>query len=112
MTLTKITLVGANLSTKLMRVLGSPYQPLNTQSRGVARQGIYNFFNWDKSSFLQLEVLKILHMKVVEWTMGKGAMPNLQRLVIERCDFCYRGPDELRSLTALEMWKFYIPMKV
>ena len=54
-----------------------------------------------KAVFFNLEVVKMLHMKVVEWTMGKGAMPNLQRLVIERCDFCYMSPDELRSLTAL-----------
>ena len=54
-----------------------------------------------KAVFFNLEVVKMLHMKVVEWTVGKGAMPNLQRLVIERCDFCYMSLDELRSLTAL-----------
>ncbi|KAF3945557.1 hypothetical protein CMV_028080 [Castanea mollissima] len=102
LTLTKITLAGANLSAAVMRVLGSLTSLRILKVGGVAQQGIYNFLNWDEGSFLQLEVLKMAHMKVVEWNMGKGAMPNLQRLVIERCDFCYMSPDELRSLTALK----------
>ena len=41
----------------------------------------------NESSFHQLEVFKIEKVDVLQWTMEKGAMPSLQRLVIERCDF-------------------------
>ncbi|XP_030941872.1 putative late blight resistance protein homolog R1B-23 [Quercus lobata] len=100
-TLTKITLIGPNLSAAVMRVLGSLTSLRILKVGGYSQRGTYNFLNWDEGSFLHLEVFKMKYMKVLEWTMGKGAMPNLQRLVIERCDFCCMSPDGLRSLTAL-----------
>ena len=36
-----------------------------------------------------------------EWTMEKGAMPRLQRLVIERCNFKTMPLDQLWCLSAL-----------
>ena len=101
LTITKITLVGANLSAAVMRMLGSLTSLRILKVGGKPQQGTSNFLNWDEGSFLHLEVFKMKYMKVLEWTMGKGAMPNLQRLVIERCDICCMSPDELRSLTAL-----------
>ncbi|KAF3951133.1 hypothetical protein CMV_023186 [Castanea mollissima] len=55
----------------------------------------------NESSFCQLEVLKMAKVTDSEWTMEKGAMPRLQRLVIERCNFKTMPLDELWCLSAL-----------
>ena len=41
------------------------------------------------------------NLDVSEWNMGEGAMPNLQRLVIESCQSFGMLPDELWCLSAL-----------
>lgn len=58
--------------------------------------------NCDENSFHQLEVFKMANVDVSEWTMGKGAMPSLQRLVIERCEFSEMPLNKLWRLTALQ----------
>ena len=66
----------------------------------------------NESSFHQLEVFKIEKVDVLQWTMEKGAMPNLQRLVIERCDFDIMPPKELWCLTALRDVEVLYPSKI
>ena len=57
--------------------------------------------NFNESSFCQLEVLKMAKVTYSKWAMEKGAMPRLQRLVIERCKFKTMPLDELWCLSAL-----------
>ena len=62
--------------------------------------------NWftlhcDESSFCQLEVLKMREVTNMGWNMEKGAMPRLQRLVLERCRFYMIAVEEVCCLTAL-----------
>ena len=109
-TLTKITLIGVDLSADVMRVLGSLTSLRILKVGGNSQQGTYNFLNWDEGSFLHLEVFKMKYMKVLEWTMGKGAMPNLQRLVIERCDFCCYVPRWTKELDCLERCGSFISL--
>ena len=86
LTLTKITIVGADVSLPTMRVLGSLTKLRILKLRGFADPLITNdFLNCDESSFQQLEVFKMVCLNVFAWNMGQGAMPNLQRLVIESC---------------------------
>ena len=102
LTLTKITLVEvANLSPAVTRVLGSLTNLRMLKIRGFLQDNSEMKLDCDESSFPQLEVFKMENMYVVRWTKGKGAMPRLQRLVINRCEFFYMPPDELCCLTAL-----------
>ncbi|XP_030942593.1 disease resistance protein RPP13-like [Quercus lobata] len=100
--LTKITLVEvANLSPAVTRVLGSLTKLRMLKIRGFLQDNSEMKLDCDESSFPQLEVFKMENMYVVRWTKGRGAMPRLQRLVINRCEFFYMPPDELCCLTAL-----------
>ena len=98
LSLTKIALVHADLSPAIMRVLGSL---TNLRILKVVRAIRQITLSCDENSFCQLEVFKMANVHVLKWNMGKGAMPSLQRLVIERCQFAYMPPDELWCLTAL-----------
>ncbi|KAF3951466.1 hypothetical protein CMV_022885 [Castanea mollissima] len=55
----------------------------------------------DEGSFQQLEVFKMANLAVSGWYMGQGAMPKLQRLVIQSCKDIQMLPDELWCLGAL-----------
>ena len=100
LTLTKITLVHAALSPDIMGVLGSLTKLQILKVRGDARL-VLSVLYCNVRSFQQLEVFKMSCLKVLKWHMGQGAMPNLQRLVIERCQFFLMLPDELWCLSAL-----------
>ena len=100
-TLTKITLLCASFSLADLGVLGSLTNLRILKVRGVMGFLFQFTLDCNESSFHQLEVFKIEKVDVLQWTMEKGAMPNLQRLVIERCDFDIMPPKELWCLTAL-----------
>nr|XP_023919183.1 disease resistance protein RPP13-like [Quercus suber] len=97
LTLTKITLQDVQVVSPSIRVLGC----LNKLR--ILKVNRCNSFeiDCDESSFCQLQVLKMAKLTVLQWTMMKGAMPRLQRLVIERCNFFKMPPDELWCLSAL-----------
>ena len=97
LTVTKITLVGADLF-QAMKMLGS-LTNLRILKLGEG-SGCDLYCN--ESSFRQLEVFKMVKMDVLQWTMERSAMPNLQRLVIEHCELLDMLPDELWCLTALQ----------
>ncbi|KAM3704044.1 hypothetical protein ACJW30_04G146500 [Castanea mollissima] len=105
LSLTKITLVDADLSEAIMRVLGC-LTNLRILKAVTARDDPVYYrdirLNLNESSFSKLEVLKMVRIHVLQWTMAKGAMPSLQRLVIERCLFVCRPPVELWFLTGLQ----------
>ncbi|KAK7853407.1 putative late blight resistance protein like protein r1b-8 [Quercus suber] len=103
LSLTKITLVDADLSEAIIRVLGCLTNLRRLKAVAARADHVYMDIrlNLDESSFSKLEVLKMVHMHVLQWTMVKGAMPSLQRLVIERCLFVCQPPEELWSLTVL-----------
>ncbi|KAF3971659.1 hypothetical protein CMV_004754 [Castanea mollissima] len=104
LSVTKITLVDADLSEDIMRVLGCLTNLRILKAVTARADHVYMGIrlNLNESSFSKLEVLKMVHMHVVQWTMARGAMPSLQRLVIERCLFVCRPPVELWSLTPLQ----------
>ena len=97
LTLTKITLLDVLVfPPTIWTVLGSL-----TNLRILKVVGCDSFaLHCDESSFCQLEVFKMVKVTDIEWTMEKGAMPRLQRLVLERCQFCIMPP-ELWCLSAL-----------
>ena len=101
LTLTKITLRCASLSPAGLGVLGSLTNLRILKVRGVMDVRFQFTLDCNESSFHQLEVLKIEKGDVLQWTMEKGAMPSLQRLVIKRWDFHIMPPKELWCLTAL-----------
>ncbi|KAF3962290.1 hypothetical protein CMV_013181 [Castanea mollissima] len=63
----------------------------------------------DESSFCQLRVFKMAKLNHMRWTMKKGAMPRLQRLVIERCNFYMMPLDELWCSSALQDVEVFYP---
>ncbi|KAM3695193.1 hypothetical protein ACJW31_07G113600 [Castanea mollissima] len=103
LTLTKITIVCTGLSSGVMRVLSSLTNLRVLKLVGTINEGVSKMtVNCDENSFHQLEVFKMANVDVSEWTMGKGAMPSLQRLVIERCEFTEMPINKLWRLTALQ----------
>ncbi|XP_030941906.1 late blight resistance protein R1-A-like [Quercus lobata] len=96
--LTKITLLDLRVcAPSTWGVLGSL---TNLRILKVVGCGMFTL-ECNESSFCQLEVLKMAKVTNSEWTMEKGAMPRLQRLVIERCNFKTMPLDELWCLSAL-----------
>ena len=103
LSLTKITLVDADLSEATMRVLGCLTNLQILKAVPARADHVKDIrLNMNESSFSKLEVLKMVRVHVLQWTMAKGAMPSLQRLVIKRCLFVCRPPVELWSLTGLQ----------
>lgn len=96
--LTKITLLDVLVvSVSIWTVLGSL---TNLQILKVV--GCANFYlDCNESSFCQLEVFKMVKVTDMIWNMKKGAMPRLQRLVIECCNFFVIPLDELWCSSAL-----------
>ncbi|XP_030941890.1 disease resistance protein RPP13-like [Quercus lobata] len=96
--LTKITLLDVLVvSVSIWTVLGSL-----TNLRILKVVGCANFYlDCNESSFCQLEVFKMVKVTDMIWNMKKGAMPRLQRLVIERCNFFVIPLDEPRCSSAL-----------
>ena len=101
LTLTKIALVDSDLSPAVMGVMGSLTKLRILKLRGSAFLLHDNVLYFNVRSFQQLEVFKMANLDVSEWNMGEGAMPNLQRLVIESCQSFGMLPDELWCLSAL-----------
>ncbi|KAM4089001.1 hypothetical protein ACB094_07G116200 [Castanea mollissima] len=102
LTLTKITLVDSVLSTAIMGLLGSLTK---LRILKVRRDATYRLLGidliCDEGSFQQLAVFKMANLPVSGWYMGQGAMPKLQRLVIQSCKDIQMLPDELWCLGAL-----------
>ncbi|KAM3743049.1 hypothetical protein ACB098_07G115800 [Castanea mollissima] len=96
--LTKITLLNVLVvSVSIWTVLGNL-----TNLRILKVVGCANFkLDCNESSFCQLEIFKMVKVTDMIWNMKKGAMPRLQRLVIERCNFFVIPLDELCCLSAL-----------
>ena len=96
--LTKITLLDVLVvSVSIWTVLGSL-----TNLRILKVVGCANVkLDCNESSFCQLEVFKMVKVTDMIWNMKKGAMPRLQHLVIERCNFFVIPLDELCCLSAL-----------
>ena len=67
-------------------------------------RGVFSFkqstLHCNESSFCQLEVFVMANSRIKNWKLEKGAMPSLQRLVIDRCQLL-AFPKELWRLTAL-----------
>ncbi|KAL4615660.1 hypothetical protein ACB092_07G142800 [Castanea dentata] len=101
LTLAKITLVDTGLSPAIMRVLGSLTKLRILKVGKVSDQSFLDILNCDERSFQKLEVFKMAYLKVLEWNMEQGAMPNLKRLVIESYEVFCMLPDELWCLSAL-----------
>ena len=102
-TLTKITLLDVTLLDvpgylpSIWKVLGS------LTNLRILKIVNCNWFtlHCDESSFCQLEVLKMREVTDMGWNIEKGAMPRLQRLVLERCSFDMIHVEEICCLTAL-----------
>lgn len=99
-TLTKVTLVEADISKTVFTILGSV-----PNLRILKLRGDYSNLGWStlhcsESSFRQLEVFVMANSRIKYWKLEKGAMPSLRRLVIDRCPLS-EFPEELWCLTAL-----------
>ena len=100
--ITKVTLVGANLSPTVTRVLGSLPNLRILKLRGVRQECIEIYLHCNESSFCQLDVFEMADLWISYWELGKGAMPSLRRLVINNCQSLIMRPEELQCLTALQ----------
>uniref|UniRef100_A0A2N9H2G9 NB-ARC domain-containing protein n=1 Tax=Fagus sylvatica TaxID=28930 RepID=A0A2N9H2G9_FAGSY len=100
LTLTKVTLVEADLSSTVFTMLGSFPNLRILKLLGVYSDRGRRTLHCSESSFRQLEVFVMAHLLIVSWELGKGAMPSLRRLVIDRCPLS-EFPEELWCLTAL-----------
>jgi len=100
--LTKITwkqiAVGDEFS--LMSALG---WLTNLQILKIGRQCSGVLFDLDVGAgeFPQLQVFEMRGMKVRSWRLDKSAMPNLQRLLVEDCEYLNDLPEQLWCLTTL-----------
>nr|POE99643.1 putative disease resistance protein [Quercus suber] len=102
-TLTKITLLDVTLL-DVPRYVPSIWKVLGSLTNlRILKIVNCNWFtlHCDENSFCQLEVLKMRKVTDMGWTMEKGAMPRLQRLVLERCRFDMIHMEEICCLTAL-----------
>ena len=97
LTLTKVTLQDVLDVSPSIRVLGCLINLRILKVNGCSSFAL----DCDETSFCQLRVLKMAKLTVLQWTMKNGAMPRLQRLIIERCNFFKMPPDELWCLSAL-----------
>ncbi|GMY07533.1 putative disease resistance RPP13-like protein 3 [Fagus crenata] len=100
-TLTKVTLVEVpELYKTVFTMLGNLPNLRILKLRGVSRGGAQSNLHCSESSFRQLEVFVMAHLRIINWELKKGAMPSLRRLVIDRCHLL-EFPKELWCLTAL-----------
>ncbi|GAY31868.1 hypothetical protein CUMW_272570 [Citrus unshiu] len=57
--------------------------------------------------------LKVLHLKSMywldEWTMGAGAMPKLETLIVNPCAYLRKLPEELSCIKACTNWTYTGP---
>ena len=93
-TLTKITLLCKNLSPSAVTELGRHTILQILKIKGV--NPVQMDLNCDESSFPQLEVFKMANLKIKHWNMQSGAMPKVQHLVIDNCEYLDTLPDELQ----------------
>ncbi|GMY35972.1 disease resistance protein rpp13 [Fagus crenata] len=100
LTLTKVTLVEADLIPTVFTILGSLPNLRILKLQGVYRNCAWSTLHCSESSFRQLEVFVMAHLRVINWELEKGAMPSLRRLVIDCCPLL-EFPEELWCLTAL-----------
>ncbi|XP_050262775.1 late blight resistance protein R1-A-like [Quercus robur] len=111
LTLTKITLVDVVIYPAIMEVLGSLTKLRILKFRGSDYVLNEYVLYCNVRSFQQLEVFKMENLLVSKWNMGEGAMPKLQRLVIESCEFICEVPDELWCLSTLRDVEVLHPQK-
>ena len=57
--------------------------------------------NVGAGEFPQLQVFQMRGMKLRSWRLDKSAMPHLQHLLIEGCEYLNDLPEEVWSLTTL-----------
>ncbi|GMY35968.1 putative disease resistance RPP13-like protein 3 [Fagus crenata] len=100
LTLTKVTLVEAELIPTVFTMLGSLPNLRILKLRGVHLNLGQLTLHCSESSFPHLEVFVMAHLLIINWELKKGAMPSLRRLVIDRCHLL-EFPKELWCLTAL-----------
>lgn len=98
--LSKITLLCMNISPNVVTALGSLPKLEILKIRGV--NPVQMDLNCEGSSFPQLEVFKMENLEIEHWNMERGAMPSLQNLVIDNCEYLDTLPDELWCLTDLQ----------
>nr|POE48547.1 putative disease resistance protein rxw24l [Quercus suber] len=87
LSLTKITFVDADLSEDIMRVLGCLTNLRILKAVTTRANAIYMDIrlNLKESSFSKLEVLKMVHMHVLQWTMAKGCGSFTSMFEIDKC---------------------------
>uniref|UniRef100_A0A2N9H7W0 NB-ARC domain-containing protein n=1 Tax=Fagus sylvatica TaxID=28930 RepID=A0A2N9H7W0_FAGSY len=100
LTLTKVTLVEADISPTIITMLGRLPNLRILKLRDLSSFSEKSTLRCSESSFHQLEVFVMANSKIKNWELGKGAMPSLRRLVIDCCPLL-EFPEELWCLTAL-----------
>uniref|UniRef100_A0A2N9H108 NB-ARC domain-containing protein n=1 Tax=Fagus sylvatica TaxID=28930 RepID=A0A2N9H108_FAGSY len=100
LTLTKLTLVKADLNPFVFTMLGSLPNLRILKLQGDRLGYTESTLHCSESSFPQLEVFVMAQLQIKNWELGKGAMPSLRRLVIDGCPIQHL-PHKLWCLTAL-----------
>ncbi|KAJ1378434.1 Virus X resistance protein-like, coiled-coil domain [Sesbania bispinosa] len=105
--ITKLTLTGIScLNENWMNALGNLTKLRQLSLSGGSADPFE--FNFVAGGFPQLQVFKMRFLKVQKWKLANGAMPLLQKLVIDRCRGVVNFLNELGSLTTLikvQVWE-------
>ncbi|OIW01380.1 hypothetical protein TanjilG_12920 [Lupinus angustifolius] len=113
--ITKITLVGGFYLSETVNILGSLPKLRYLKISGKYISDELNRFKLecsDSESFQQLQVLKMKDLDIVSWNLSQGAMPALQLLVINGCEFSTNIPNDQSLKTLKEVQVFWSSQEV
>ncbi|KAH7511306.1 hypothetical protein FEM48_ZijujUnG0026500 [Ziziphus jujuba var. spinosa] len=102
-TLNKITIVSSCLDLEHFKILGqlSNLRILKLRKTYRSSPNMPSKLSCLRGEFSTLEVFQMMGLTIETWEMKKGAMPNLQRLVIKECYELRYLPNELSNLIKL-----------
>ncbi|KAH7510459.1 hypothetical protein FEM48_ZijujUnG0129200 [Ziziphus jujuba var. spinosa] len=103
-TLNKITILSSCLDLVHFKILGqlSNLRILKLRKTYRSSPNMPSKLSCLRGEFSTLEVFQMIGLTIETWEMKKGAMPNLQRLVIKDCYQLRNLPNELSNLIKLQ----------
>ncbi|KAH7521274.1 hypothetical protein FEM48_Zijuj07G0015600 [Ziziphus jujuba var. spinosa] len=103
-TIEKITFISSYLDSEHLEILGALSNLRILKIRKTYGSNVPSLLiRCINGEFPNLEVFEMMGLRVETWELEKGAMPNLQRLVIKECYELRDLPNQVYSLTKLQV---------